>query len=81
MTAEIIPLHPKFTEPVRVELSSPGTTNDGRPYYLVDYVDAEGGRCCMYDDGDFDRAMEAAVDCAVGDVPVVDLVNVSMTEH
>ncbi|RYC29305.1 hypothetical protein D3273_24655 [Lichenibacterium minor] len=80
MTAEIIPLHFKPFDPVRVEITSPGTQH-GRPFYVVDFVEADGGRAGMWDGTDIVEAMEAAADCAGGEMPVVDLVGAGMVQH
>ena len=74
MTATIIPFGRRSSDPVRVEITSPGTLHDERPYYFVDYIEADGGRSCMWDGTDFDEAHDAARDCAGAGMPVVDLV-------
>ncbi len=62
--------------PVSVELTSPGTQN-GRPFYLVDFVEADGARAGMWDGLDLDEARQAARECGdCGDgatLPVLDL--------
>lgn len=73
MTATIIPFGRRSSDPVRVEITSPGTQG-GRRFYVVDFVEADGGRSCMWDGTDFDEAHDADRDCAGGGMPVVDLV-------
>ena len=80
MTAEIIPLFRSF-DPIRVEVSSPGTLRTGEPYYLVDYVEADGCRSGMWDGTDILEALEAAAHCANGEMPVVDLVGAGLCRH
>ena len=81
MSEQPIPFDFASQRIIRVEVSSPGKTRDGRPYYVVETITAEGERCRDYDDEDKARAFKIADDCAVGGVPVVDLVNVSPTQH
>ena len=67
---------PAFTfDPVRIEITSPGTLRDGRRFYTVDFVEADGGRSDIYSGADPLEAREAAVFCADGGaLPVLDLV-------
>lgn len=63
-------------DPVRIEITSPGTLRDGRRYYAVDFVEADGGRSDIYGGPDYDEARDAAVFCADGGdttLPVLDL--------
>ncbi len=79
MTAHISPLRPTF-DPVRVELTSPGT-QDGRPFYIVDYVEADGCRAGMWDGPDLDEARQAARECGEGgDFPVMDMTGAEPVE-
>lgn len=71
MQDSIIPLHSTF-DPVWVELSSPGTQH-GLPFYVVDIVEADGGRACMWCGTDHSEAMAAAADCAEGGLDAIDL--------
>ncbi len=63
-------------DPVRVEMTSPGT-QDGQPFYVVDFVEADGARAGMWDGLDLDEARQAARECGdCGDgatLPVLDL--------
>ena len=80
MSAEIIPLHPKSFDPVRVEITSPGTQG-GRPFYVVDFVEADGGRSDIYMGTDSAEAREAAVWCADdGLLPVLDMTGAEPVE-
>lgn len=69
-----------FTRPLpvpRVEISSPGTTEDGRRIYFVDLVDHDGS-ATMWGGSDVAEAYRAAADCAENDgerLPIVDLTN------
>ncbi len=81
MTADIIPLHPKPFDPIRVEVSSPGTLKTGEPYYLVDYVEADGCRSIMWDGTNSATALEAAADCAGGKMPILDLVGIGQARQ
>ena len=80
MTATIIPFGLKPFDPVWVEITSPGTQG-GRPFYVVDFVEADGGRADIYMGTDHAEAQEAARDCAGGDMPVVDLVGTGEARH
>lgn len=68
------PLHLSSTfDPVRVEITSPGTQH-GRQFYVVDFVEADGGRADIYMGLDPVEARAAAVFCAeYGLLPVLDL--------
>lgn len=64
-------------DPVRVEITSPGTLRDGQRFYTVDFVETDGGRACMWDGTDPAEARQAARECADdgkgGTLPVLDL--------
>ncbi len=80
MTAEIIPLHPKPFDPVRVEITSPGTQH-GLPFYVVDFVEADGGRSDIYMGTDPVEAREAATWCSDdGLLPVFDMTSADPVE-
>ncbi len=79
MTADIIPLRSTF-DPVRVELTNPGTQG-GRPFYIVDFVEADGGRAGMWSGVDLDEARQAARECGEGGAfPVLDLTSAEPAE-
>ncbi len=80
MTATIIPFGLKPFNPVRVEITSPGTQG-GRPFYVVDFVEANGGRSDIYMGLNHAEAKEAARDCAGAEMPVVDLVGAGEDRH
>ena len=71
MPANVISLHPTF-DPARVELSSPGTQR-GLPFYVVDLVEVDGGRACMWAGTDRGEALAAAIDCTEGGLVAIDL--------
>lgn len=80
MTAEIMPLHLKPFDPVRVEITSPGTQG-GRPFYVVDFVEADGGRSDIYMGLDHAEAQASAVWCAdEGLLPVLDMTSAEPVE-
>ncbi len=80
MTAEIIPLRPKPFDPVRVEITSPGTQH-GRPFYIVDFVEADGGRSDIYMGVDSVEAFAVAIFCGDdGLLPVLDLTGAEPVE-
>ena len=61
-------------DPVRIEITSPGTTRDGRRFYAVDFVEADGGRSDIYSGHDPEEARAAAIWCSdEGTLPVLDL--------
>lgn len=69
-----MPTHPQANpfDPTRVELSSPGTQR-GLPFYVVDIVEADGSRACMWCGTDREEAVNAAADCAEGGLDAIDL--------
>ncbi len=79
MTADVIPLRPTFNQAC-VEISSPGTQS-GRPFYTVDYVEADGCRSGVWDGTDLDEARQVARECGEGGAfPVLDLTGVAPVE-
>ncbi len=58
MTADVIPLRT-----VWIELTSPGMYRDGRRFYAVDIVEADGVSC-MWCGPDLEEAWRAARECA-----------------
>lgn len=59
--------------PVRVEITSPGTQH-GRPFYMVDFVELNGSRSDIYMGLDHAEARAAAIFCSdEGALPVLDL--------
>ncbi len=71
MTAVVIQLRPAF-DPVRVELWK-ATARAGSVAYVVDYVERNGCRTGMWDGESHGHAYEAAMRCAEGKMPLVDL--------
>ncbi len=80
MSAAIIPLFRTIFDPIRIEITSPGTQG-GRRFYFVDYVESNGGRAGMWSGFDFDEARQAAHECAGGEMPVVDFVGAGQARH
>ncbi len=79
MTADGIPLRPTLN-PARVEISSPGTQS-GRPFYIVDYVEADGCRSSVWSGVDLDEARQAARECGEGGAfPVFDFTGAAPVE-
>ena len=72
---------PAFTfDPVRVEITSPGTQH-GRPFYVVDFVETNGGRSDIYMGLDPVEARAAAIFCADdGLLPAFDLTGAEPVE-
>jgi len=77
MTTNIISFPKPTFDPIRVELTSPGTVADGRRIYFVDYVEADGCRSCMCSGHSYAEGIEAARECAAGEMPVLDLVMIT----
>ena len=81
MTAETMELHPTPFDPVRIEITSPGASKNGRRFYEVDFVEADGFRSGMWSGTDVSKALEAAAHCANGEMPIVDLVGAGLCRH
>ncbi len=71
-SATILPFRPR-DRPPHVELKLLGTRHDGRPFYVLDLVEAEG-TCIVWDGETYAAGLDAARDWEADGVPVVDLV-------
>ena len=80
MIGEMRTPDPRPFDPVRIEITSPGKQN-GWPFYIVDFVEADGGRSDIYMGTDYAEAREAASWCADdGLLPVVDMIGAEPVE-
>lgn len=57
----VVPLHSTWIE---ITSPGPGMYRDGRRFYAVDIVEANGGRGMMWGGSDLDEARRAARECA-----------------